>query len=235
MRGLFITGTDTAVGKTRVAAAIISAARREGLRVGAYKPVCSGAEVDHCGRRVWSDVETLWSALGEHHSRDLICPQCFNAPLAPPLAAAAEGREVSDRLLTAGAQAWRGAADLLIVEGAGGLLCPLTDQTTMADLARDLDWPLVVVAANRLGCINHTLLTLASARQRGLPVAAVVLNSVSAAGDASCAGNAAAIEQYGGPVPIASLEWNGERVQSRDGPIGGLDWYRLADVSQARL
>lgn len=183
MQGLFITGTDTSVGKTQVASAIVRACRERGLRVGAYKPVCTGSLANADAQPVWEDVSRLAAALGEGPAdigdlTNRICPQCFDAPLAPPASAAAEGRTVDDRRLAGGIDAWRDHADLLIVEGVGGLLCPLTETTTVAALAAALEFPLVIVAALRLGCINHTLLTLEVARSRGLPIAGVLLNQV---------------------------------------------------------
>ena len=174
-RGLFITATDTGVGKTTVAAAIIGRLRAEGHRVGAYKPAVSGA-LDLASGPSWPDVEILASALGEEYPTERICPQRFLAPLAPPVAARLEGKSVDADLLRRGIDWWREHADTLIVEGAGGLLCPLTEHETIADLAKDLGFPLIVVARAGLGTINHTLLTLEVAQNRGLRVAGVVLN-----------------------------------------------------------
>lgn len=176
MRGLFITGTDTGVGKSVVARSIVRACREAGRRVGAYKPVCSGSETDATGRLHWPDVTLLADAVGEEVPADRVCPQRFHAPLAPPSAAECEGRTVDESLLTGGLAAWRDDADLLIVEGVGGLLCPLTGRATVADLAAQLGYPLIIVAALRLGVINHTLLTIEVARLRGLSIAGIVLN-----------------------------------------------------------
>lgn len=175
MRGLFITGTDTGVGKTHVASAIVRRLRQVGVRVGAYKPVASGAEND-AGKTTWADVERLRAALAGEFPAERICPQRFVAPLAPPVAARYEGRTVDSTLLRDGALWWREHADLLVVEGAGGLLSPLTDTETNADLAVDLGFPLLVVARQTLGTINHTLLTLEAACRRKLAVAGLILN-----------------------------------------------------------
>ena len=116
MRGVFITGTDTGVGKTVVASALVRHLREDGLRVGAYKPVASGARDLR-----WDDVEALHAALGEMVPRDRICPQTFRAALAPPMAARQEGRAVDTSLLRSGAAWWREQPiDALIIEGAGG-------------------------------------------------------------------------------------------------------------------
>ncbi|MSR56544.1 MAG: dethiobiotin synthase [Planctomycetaceae bacterium] len=174
-RGVFVTGTDTGVGKTRVAAAIVRLLREQGIKVGAYKPTASGSEPGPNGP-VWRDVDELCAALGGEFASAAVCPQRWRAALAPPVAARDEGGVVDGRLLRQGAAWWRERVDFLVVEGAGGLLSPLTDTETVADLALDLGFPLVVVARLSLGTINHTLLTLEAAQTRQLPVAGVILN-----------------------------------------------------------
>jgi len=201
-RGLFVTGTDTGVGKTYVTAGIVRQLREAGVRVGACKPVASGAETWPAGL-VWGDVEALWSALGGEYARERICPQRFVAPLAPPMAARAEGRTVDAPLLRSGVEWWREQVEFLLVEGVGGLLAPVSDHELVADLARDLGFPLLIVARRGLGTINHTLLTLEAAQSRGLPVAGVVLNEPVAPdpGDVSANKNAAELARWSG-VPI---------------------------------
>lgn len=174
-RGLFISGTDTGVGKTYVATAIVRRLRESGLRVGAYKPAVSGAETSPAGP-IWNDVQLLAAALGDAYPEERISPQRFKAALAPPVAARAEGRSVDSRLLRSGTNWWRDQVDFLIVEGVGGLLSPLTETESVADLAKDLGFPLLIVARAGLGTINHTLLTLEAAQRRNLQVVGVVLN-----------------------------------------------------------
>ena len=178
LRGLFVTGTDTGVGKTYLAAAIVRDLRARGVRAGAYKPACSGSERGPDGGTRWADVDALAGALGPGADVERVCPQRFHAPLAPPVAAREEGRAVDAGLLRAGARWWEGRAEALIVEGAGGLLSPLAESESVADLAAELGFPLLVVARLGLGTINHTLLTVEAARRRGLRVAGVVLNDV---------------------------------------------------------
>jgi dethiobiotin synthetase len=161
-RGLFITGTGTGVGKTYVAALIARAMRQAGKRVGVYKPVASGCEI-HDGELVSPDAVTLWEAAGQPGSLEQVCPQRFAAPLAPHLAARAEGRRVDPELLRSGLASWREMSDIVIVEGAGGLMSPLADDDYNADLAAEFGYPLVVVSANMLGTINATLQTLITA------------------------------------------------------------------------
>lgn len=175
-RGVFVTGTDTGVGKTHVTAMFVRQLRAAGRSVGAYKPVCSGAVVDERGERRWEDIERLHAALGGSFDRERIGPQCFDAPLAPPVAAQREGRRVDVATILHGLDWWLEQVDLLFVEGVGGLLCPLTDDSDIADLAGDVGFPLLIVARAGLGTLNHTLMTLDVADRRGLSVAGVVLN-----------------------------------------------------------
>ena len=163
MQSLLVTGTSTGVGKTGVAAAIACTLRSDGDRVGVLKPVCSG--VDDDGR--WEDIDRLTEADG--HSRDeLVGPLRFRDPLAPPQAARREGRSVSLADLDAARDAWRPHADRLVVEGVGGLLCPLTDEATVADLIGRWGCPCVAVVGLTLGAINHALLTAEVAQSRKL-------------------------------------------------------------------
>jgi dethiobiotin synthetase len=173
--GLFVVGSDTEVGKTWVACRLIEALKGIYPQVGAFKPVASG--VDKISQ---SDGYQLWSALGGHTPLEWVCPQSFLAPVAPGHAAALEGRAVDTAMIDQGYQRWRAAVDLLVVEGAGGLLSPLTEDLTNADLAQQWGLPLVVVIPNRLGAINQCLLTLEAASHRRLEVLAVILNTAQA-------------------------------------------------------
>lgn len=182
--GLFITGNNTEVGKTYVAALIARQIVAAGIRLGVYKPAASGCQMVD-GQLVAEDAVQLWEGAGRPGKLDEVCPQKFAAPLAPHLAARAEGKELDVELLRRGAEVWHGRCDLLLIEGAGGLMSPMSDEEYVADLAYDLGYPLVVVAANRLGVINETLQTLitASVFRDGLEVAGVVLNDLAPQSD----------------------------------------------------
>ena len=175
--GLFITGTDTEVGKTYVAALIARSLAASGYRVGVYKPAASGCRLE-AGVLVSDDAVSLWEAAGRPGDLQHVCPQCFAAPLAPHLAARQEGRRVDEALLRDGLQYWQDRSDIVLVEGVGGLMSPIGDDEYVADLAHDLAMPLIVVSRNMLGTINQTLQTLitASVFRDGLSVAGVVLN-----------------------------------------------------------
>jgi dethiobiotin synthetase len=200
MRGLFVTGTDTGVGKTEVAAALVGGWRSRGLDVGAMKPAQSGVEEGQP-----TDADRLAEAAGGADPMELVCPYSLRAPLAPAVAARLEGVEISfaHLLACAGELARRHAA--LVVEGAGGLLVPLTDSHTCADLAVALGMPVLVVARAGLGTVNHAALTCEALRARGLAVAGVVLNRSTAAADPSVPRNAAEIERLTGVRVLASL------------------------------
>lgn len=210
MHGLFITGTDTDVGKTYITASLVRALRSDGVRVGAYKPACSGVQQSASAKPIWSDIETLHAALDGEFDRERICPQRFDAPLAPPVAAAREERSVDGTLLRTGAAWWDGYVDYLLVEGVGGLLCPLTETETVADLAVDLGYPLLIVAHAGLGTIGHTLLTIEAARSRKMNIAGIVLNDVDGqTSTASTASNAAEITRRGGVPILACVDHGG--------------------------
>lgn len=175
--GLFITGTDTGVGKTCVAAAIARGLLKIGMRVGVYKPAASGCM--RVGKHLVSeDAVQLWEAAGRPGSLSRVCPQLFAAPLAPHLAAKSEGRQLDEKLLLTGIDYWLERSDIVLVEGAGGLLSPLGEKKYVADLARTFGFPLVVVAPNRIGTINQTLQTLLAAQAYDLKVASIVLSDL---------------------------------------------------------
>jgi dethiobiotin synthetase len=226
--GLFVTATDTGVGKTYVTALVARALRSAGRQVGAYKPVCSGAEVDASGRVTWGDVEKLSAALDGQFDSERICPLRLRAPLAPNVAARREGATIDFDCLTAGARWWQGRVEILLVEGVGGLLCPLTDRQTIADFAQALGYPLLVVARLGLGTINHTLLTVEAARNRGLEVAGIVLNEAEPL--ASLAGteeNPVEIERRA-QVPVLGILRHGHSLPTRaDGAAVTIDWASL--------
>ena len=169
--GLFVTGTDTGVGKTVVACAVIRGLRERGIDAAGMKAVETGV-----GEGGPLDAIALQAAAGGSDPLDLVCPQRFALPAAPSVAAAAAGAAVDLESIRAAFAALAARRELVVVEGAGGLLVPITAATCMADLARDLSLPLLVVARARLGTINHTLLTLEVARGRGLAVAGVVVS-----------------------------------------------------------
>jgi dethiobiotin synthetase len=169
MTGFFVTGTDTGVGKTFVTAGIVAALRARGISVGAWKPVQSGCLPDD----PHADSSELRNGAGLPDSSAEIARFSFPEPLTPALAAKLEGVELSlDGIIAAGAP----AHEYLLVEGAGGVFAPLTDEALMIDLMLRLDLPVIIVARSGLGTINHSLLTIAALRDRGLRIAGIVFN-----------------------------------------------------------
>lgn len=174
-KGVFITGTDTGVGKTAVAAAIALHLKRTGVRVGVLKPVTSGA-LDMDDRLVSEDAELLRWASGCTAPDQDIAPYVFRMPVAPSEAAAREGKTVEIDPICAAFERLAAKHDFLIVEGAGGLLVPLADNLLVADLAVRLALPLLIVARPDLGTVNHALMTCECARARGIDVMGVIIN-----------------------------------------------------------
>jgi dethiobiotin synthetase len=181
--GLFVTGTDTGVGKTVVSCALVRALRERGVDAGAMKPIETGV-----GPEGPLDAIALRDAAGASDPLEDVCPQRFALPAAPNVAAKAESRRVDLNAIRSALARIAKRRDLVVVEGAGGLLVPIRDGVTMADLAQDMGLPLLIVARASLGTINHTLLTLEAAAGHGLPVVGVVISH--AGGELSAADTA---------------------------------------------
>lgn len=175
-RGIFVTGTDTGVGKTVVAAALARLLRVNGINVGVMKPVTSGCRDDN-GVLISEDAELLCEAAGISCSED-VAPYCLREALAPAEAAKIDGVRVDFVRIQEAYQRLAATHDYVIVEGAGGLMVPLSGGLLVADLARELGLPLLVVARPDLGTINHTVLTCFAAQQMGLSVAGVIVNGM---------------------------------------------------------
>ena len=226
--GLFITGSDTGVGKTYVAALIARALCKQGHTVGVYKPVASGCREK--GKKLFcEDAALLWEAAGKPGELARVCPQMFSAPLAPNLAAAKEGRHVDPRLLRTGVRYWQERSEIVLIEGAGGLMSPLTDDEYNADLAYDLGYPLIVVVPNRLGVINQALMTLIAAAtfREGLAISGVVLNQpLPVVGDDwSVESNAGELSRHCVPPILAEVR-HAEEFRSKN----STDWMEIAQA-----
>lgn len=206
MKGFFITGTDTGVGKTFVACALAGAMRGRGLTVGVFKPVETGC-VGCNGDLLPEDARALKKAAGCGEDLDLINPYRFSEPLAPSVAARNSGATIDFKVIRDSFRSIRDSSDAVIVEGAGGLLVPVSEDRTIAHMALLLELPLVVVAANRLGTINHTLLTVRHATTMGLKVAAVVLNDLSEERDPSAETNRDEIERMAGVEKVLEMKY----------------------------
>ncbi|MDH4028197.1 MAG: dethiobiotin synthase, partial [Nitrospirota bacterium] len=203
-KGIFITGTDTGVGKTFVSAGIIRAMREAGIAVCPMKPVESGCRTIN-GRLVPADAMKLIRVSGVKESVELINPYRFKHPLAPAVAAEIEGVKISRKRILSAYERLSKKYDVTIVEGAGGIMVPVYKKYLFIDLAKDLGLPVIIVSRPGLGTINHTLLTIEAARNRGLRVAGVVINySIKTKKGLSERTNPAVIESLGG-APVLGI------------------------------
>lgn len=183
MRGWFVTGTDTGVGKTWIACALVRALRARAARVGVFKPVASGSEVTAAGLRngdalALADAAGLADSMLDAQAYARVNPYCFQPPIAPHIAAEQVGAHIDIAALVALAEVHAAQNDCLVVEGAGGWRVPLSRDQELADLAVALGLPIVLVVGLRVGCINHALLTSAAIVTAGLPLAGWVANAV---------------------------------------------------------
>lgn len=174
-RGLFITGTDTGVGKTYIAAGLASSLRRRGIDVGVMKPAETGCPV-RAGRMIPADALRLMRAARVADALDLVNPYRFRNPLAPAVAAEFDGKKIDVKRIRAAYRRLASRHEFMIVEGAGGILVPFEGSRTFIDLAAALGLPVLVVARPGLGTINHTLLTVEALKRRGLALAGIVIN-----------------------------------------------------------
>jgi len=168
--GIFITGTDTEIGKTAITAGLTAVLKTRNIDIGVMKPISAGGQ---------EDAQLLKQVAGVKDSLDTINPISLRDPLSPNVAASREDTTLDLNLIFDAYQKLSQCHDFMLVEGVGGLLVPLTDDFLVADLAVQLDLPLIIVARAALGTINHTLLTIESARQRNLKILGVVYNTLS--------------------------------------------------------
>jgi dethiobiotin synthetase len=202
-RGVFITGTDTGVGKTLVATAIVRALVASGLRVAGMKPVASGAERGPDGLRN-ADALALSGAANVAAPYETLNPYCFEPPIAPHIAAREAGVAIDIHRVRSLFQELAHEADFVVVEGAGGWLAPISATQTLADLALALEVPVILVVGLRLGALNHALLTAESIAARGAQLAGWAASHVDPA-FARSAENLATLEARLRAAPLASV------------------------------
>jgi len=205
--GCFVIGTDTGVGKTLVACALLHAMRRAGLAPVPFKPVASGSEERPEGI-VNDDTARLIAASGRALTQDEVSPYRYLPPIAPHIAAAESDTPIDLHHLRAHAEHLASHGPLL-VEGAGGFLVPIDDRQTLADLAVRLGLPLVLVVGMRLGCINHALLTAEAIRARGLTLAGWVANAIDPGFERAEANLDTLRTRLAAPL-LASIPWSPE-------------------------
>jgi dethiobiotin synthetase len=199
-KGVFITGTDTEVGKTLIAAGMVVALQDQGIDVGVMKPLESGALCFESAP-IPRDAFYLREIAGVQDDLGLVNPYCFQAPLAPGVAAEQEGVKVDLQRIKEAYEELKGRHQFMVVEGAGGLLVPIAKDTLLPELIKLLDLPLLVVARSSLGTINHALLTLSYCQREGLEVIGTVINKSNPDADPAEESNPQYITQFG-TVPL---------------------------------
>ncbi|MDB5444909.1 MAG: bioD [Phenylobacterium sp.] len=203
-RALHVAGAHTDIGKTHVACGLIRAARARGLSCDAFKPVLSGFDRAHWAQ---SDAGRLLAALGRRDSDlDTISPLRFAAPLAPPMAARREGLRLEMAAILEHCRAWLAgsAAELRLLEGAGGLMSPIAEDGTVLDLAAALGLPSILVGGGYLGAVSHTLTALEVMRGRGLPLLAVVVSEDGGPEAPAFAETVEMVRAFAGDAPVVS-------------------------------
>lgn len=216
-RSYFVTGTDTGVGKTRVAAGLLRHWRGQGLRVGAMKPIASGCRVTPEGLRN-DDAERLLAECSTACAYDAVNPYAFEPPIAPHIAAAEAGRGIEIEPVLAHYRRLSAGCDRFLVEGVGGWQVPLDETRSLADLVCALDCPVIVVVGLRLGCLNHALLTVESITRAGAAFAGWVANTV----DPDCEridAQLTTLAQRWGRAPLACIPWMADPAAARIAPF----------------
>ncbi|MGH7785463.1 MAG: dethiobiotin synthase [Candidatus Binatia bacterium] len=223
-----VTGTDTGIGKTTVACGIAAALRRRGLDVGVLKPVETGCSRTADGTLLAADATQLGYFAGLALPLDRLCPYRFSDPLAPSVAAQRAGRPIELAALIGLVDRFTPTAAVTLVEGAGGLLVPLCGSSTFADLALACRLELLVVVGNRLGAVNHALLTVRWAQRCGLTVAGYVINTLHPEPDLAMQTNTALLAELLGPA-LGTFPWVGAIACTP------ADRERLADAAERTL
>ncbi len=203
-RGIFITGTDTGVGKTVIAAGLAAYLKSQAITVAAMKPVQTGAKKVN-GRLESEDLRLLLRAASLEEPLEITNPYCLELPAAPSLAARVAGIKIDPRRIIEAHHNLAARYQVVIVEGAGGLMVPLSDNYTLVDLIKQLKLPLVIVARANLGTINHTALTVSCAQSQGIRVEGIILNHTQAGNDGIVEENNPRIIQQLTGVPVCGV------------------------------
>ena len=230
-RGFFVTGTDTEIGKTWVASALVAALKSRGLGVGVMKPIASGAEMTPEGLRNEDALALMAAAAGDVARYPgpyaEVNPYCFAPPISPHLAAAEAGVTMDAPSIAAIARSVADKFDLLVVEGAGGWRAPIGPDEAISDLAVGLELPVVLVVGLRLGCLNHAVLPAEAIRSSGLPMAGWIANSIDPAMNRREA-NLETLERCLGVAPLAVFPPGGDPAGRRKAANAAID--RLSDI-----
>jgi dethiobiotin synthetase len=210
MTALFVSGAHTDVGKTYASCGLLRAGRTQGLTVDALKPVVSGFDFAD-----WAETDPgrLIAALGRAHTRavlDAMSPWIFQAALAPPMAATLEGRSLATAELAAFCTKARTDADLFLIEGAGGVMSPLTSDGTCLDLMKALGLPTLLVGGSYLGGISHTLTAVETLKAHGVPITAIAVSEAADPDAPDFDQTVALVARYAGGVPVVAVARNAD-------------------------
>ena len=175
MSGFFITGTDTDVGKTVVTACLMALFKSRGINVGVMKPIETGVD-PICHSSANSDAKFLMEVSGDNDKSDEVCPYRFKTPASPYQAAQIEKKIIQPEKIVEKYKVLKSHHSMMLIEGIGGLLVPITKHYNVGNLALDIGLPLIIVSRIRIGTLNHTLLTINAAKQYGLKIKGVVVN-----------------------------------------------------------
>lgn len=208
MNSFFITGTDTGVGKTVIAAALAAVLKKRGTDVGIMKPVATGG---------WDDAHFLMRGSGVKDNLFLVNPYCLATPVAPAIAADIENIKIDIGRIMAAYEELSRRHEMLIVEGVGGLLAPIYKKYLVSNLVKELELPIVIVAKPGLGTINHTLLTVSHARRSGIKVIGVIINDYDEATAGIAEKMAPEIIENVGKVPILGVVKHIDNPHSEEG------------------
>jgi len=223
-KGIFVTGTDTGVGKTVVSAALAWTLKQSGKKVVVMKPVQTGTASAQL-----MDIEFVQRVIGTNYPIEEVCPYRFPHPLAPSVAASLLGQKVDLDKIRSAFYKLASTHEAVIVEGAGGLLVPITEDYLMSDLAFDLNLALLIVTRPSLGTLNHTLLTVESARARGLKVLGIVINRFPSNPDVAENTNPELITKMTGE-PLLGVFPSDPEISVEEGRLG-----KLRDISSSCL
>lgn len=212
MAGVFVTGTDTEIGKTLVTGLLARAWLDQGLRVITQKWVQSGCV------GFSEDIDTHLDLMGltRDDVRDVqeaICPYLFPLPASGHLAAEDAGQSIDPEVLKRHYHSLEGTYDRVVVEGMGGLLVPYNRQTMIVDVVQDLNLPVLIVAKNKLGSVNHCLLTIEALQRRELPILGVVYNGPEGGGDAITQDNPRIVQEISGAPILGELPWTEDKAR----------------------
>lgn len=234
-KGLFITGTDTGVGKTLIAGAIAKILSQKGKKVGVFKPVATGCRKTREGL-VSEDAEFLAHCADSKFGLDIINPIKFEIPAAPFACEKAENRKIDFKKIEAAYEQICKETNFVIVEGIGGIRVPITKDIDVLSLAKAFNLPVIIVAKSKLGTINHTLLTIDATRQSGLSLAAVLINGYDETGDLAEKTNTAIIKELGKVEIMAVVPFDdttnmkkfviGQKILK---PLQNINWLKIIE------